>query len=827
MRQAVTTICFVAVVAVLGILAWMLDATVNAAPRGWRLEAVRLPDASTPVSLDWKDLGQTPGVDTVNPSRLLVAKDGRGWVVANGSRRRIWLRLADGGTRDLAAVPLKPGDELRIGTATIRVEEATRQHLSLRSGDGRTATWSKADGRLEVSGGYQIERCTVNAGESWRARLDKTLETVIPGPLSHKSAPVQIFTLGGAVDCPERWRQDFEAESLRILAHGDQFYVLQDREAVNTRLTRADGTTVDLEQPWVPVDDGTQRISALGIGGVRYAVEEDGGQLVLRPVGRRGLFPQPLPDTPGRLLEWQSMESGDWLGGGLGIRQLHDGYPELLWGLGALAALAATAVLFRPAATPSVLAYGWRPFPERLLYSVGGIVAAGACGIALALPGLDCTLVLALCGLTALWATAVLALNGDLHGARAVAWLAVVIMAGGGLLGQMQLASLMHSETLIGIPRKTALGLTCISLAAATSARLHGGAVVATIALILGDRAPEGWHQRLMAVFFRWVAPLALLLLLLIQVARGSEAGIGMLQPSEFAKAGFVFSLAWIGTWFLFHARVNHYATPWPRIIGRLMVGAALLCLAIPLLLLLVNDMSPILILAVIALVWLLVLCMRVQASLKGRPAAAPWITLPRGLAVLTTVALAALVAAAAFRPDLFNNLAGGKVRERFAILEAPLDHPAAYQVAMAFAVVSEAPTVATPDRVFGTNSREVRLLPEVENDMIIAYLLSKWGSLPVAALIAVQAAWVLAFSRIAWCALHMTGSSEQRLAANFIGLAMVGIVTCHALHWTIGVLNSVSGIVMGQPTTFLSSGTSHTIAIGMSGVVLAMLRWK
>lgn len=789
---------------------------IELAPKGWRLEGIRLtpPESGTVTALSWRELGQAPGVGVPNTHRLLVAheEDG-GWRLANGAHERtVYVLTADGRYRDLDAVAVARGDTLETPAGRLDLTAATRHDTRLEGGAGWSLRWS--GDRLDHGGRLALGRCRIESPRgSLGAGLDAIREALRPvgRALFESRWPRPLFTVGGRVDCPERRSlEPLAPGSLGFFAHGDQLLVRQDAVEGRFRLRRSDGRVEDLAQPWTAVDPGGgRRVVAVYLGAVRYDILTEGSALLLKPTRNRGLFDQPFADRPGISFDWEASENGRWLGAAPG-EPLHFLWPGVGGSLGLAAAI-----------------LGWRICHARLpwrndvaalpVHAVYGAGAGALAGWGFVMPQApDLIHPLAVAAAAWGWASVIIAGAGALRGWRAVLWLCATMLACAGILTQLQLAIGMATEQFVDGPRKHALAFIVLAVGSATAGLLPPGLTAAFGATVLGGRAAATPVQGALALALRLGVPGVVLAGLLVQMGRGSagEAGLGWAQPSEGGKLVFAFGLAWIATWVAFFARLDHPATRWASVAGRLAGGAGVVCLAVPAALLAVNDISPLAILASVFAVWLAVLY-----GIAGRSR--------RSLAVLVLgTALGGVAVAAAWTlPETAPAVLGAKVAERFAIREAPFTHPGGTQVAMAYRAIADAPLWPDAEEAFGANGRPIRLLPEVKNDMIAAFLIATWGVVPMAGLVMIQGGFLVAAAALAIGGTRGGGDFEETLTKVFTGVASLVLAATQCVQWAMGYTSALGGLVMGQPFTWFSTGTSHVLAVALPLLVFGLLR--
>lgn len=822
MSRLAATLGFVAASALVCGFVWLGAETIRQAPRGWRLDTARVAPTVEPVALGWRELGQGPGASMPNASRLLVRRLADGWWVANGSRDRgVILGLDDGSRRDIATHAVQAGDVVRLAGTEITVTEARPGHVAFQAADGSRVRWSRNRSGLDFGPAPALPACRLDgspASETLRQDLRRGLGHLAT-LFGQDRAPEPVLTIGGGVNCPERWAAPaLPPHAIAVFSTPDAM-LIRLATGLDGLLVPAAGTApVDLAAPWTNVTQA--RIRRLIIGGVSYDLAEDRTDLTLSPAGNRGLFDSPAPDRPGVTLEWQTSETAAWLGGGRTLEDLIAGTPRIpaMVAAGATLGLAAAALAWRR---------GWRQDRHR----TGGAMAWGVYGTGLGTivvsqcvlvgqAGLDLRAILALAAVTWLWTGLVLALTQSMRGVFAVFWIAATLLAGAGTLCQLSLGSGMPSERFVEAPGKVAVVWTLVAMAVATTAMVPPSRMTGLVCAVLGLR-PDGMPLTASASrLLRWGLPALVIAALGVEAAMGWEAGLGVAQPSEAGKAVYVLGLAVMGAWHLHYARLNHGGVRWNTVMVRL-GGGALVCLAIVGGLKAADDNSPILILALITVVWLVMVARAIRRAVGRRRYASRWMALPLGLAA---IALTGGLAAAGWTvlADPCAEI-DSKICRRIKINEDPLGHPDAYQLTTALAIAADAPLGA--DRLFRPNDIRARLLPEVESDMVVSFLFNRFGRLSVAGVGAAQLAYLLALVVIARQALRPSGPFESRLGQSFLGFAVGGFAATQALQWGLGYANALAlAPITGQPFTFFSLGNSHLLAIVTPTLLLALV---
>ncbi|MGH6912970.1 MAG: FtsW/RodA/SpoVE family cell cycle protein, partial [Geminicoccales bacterium] len=408
------------------------------------------------------------------------------------------------------------------------------------------------------------------------------------------------------------------------------------------------------------------------------------------------------------------------------------------------------------------------------------------------------------------WASLVLLVSGRLKGLGGWIWLAAFFLAGAGLLTLLQLGAGAENSRWISFALKHAALLA-----------LFGWTL--SMMAIVPDRAWRRlWLWLLGSEAFAAALAGLLVLLMLAQLALGSEEGIAGVQPVEATKTVFVLLLAFAGMHLIeirrretraYRRSPLAFLLPYLRFIGIFLV--VILSVVVG-----VRDFSPMIIIGLVLLAWL----WKVGSSQRGeRTGAGLWALLRPGVAVAALFVLGAGLWA-------HNNAealpADMPQKDRVQVWAEPELHPH-----------SGAQVLASLDRVgeggwagalgwFGPNGR-VMDLPAVQDDFITAFFLYRFGGLAGLALLAAQLLYL-------WCLFLLARAVERRAAEGdfrlqsaglVLGFALFGLAFMHIAHWTIAWSNTLGLLpVMGQPMTWLSAGNSHLLGFAMATLALALV---
>ncbi|MFI0398770.1 MAG: FtsW/RodA/SpoVE family cell cycle protein [Thiolinea sp.] len=767
------------------LLGWQLFA---AAP-SWQYQKVLelLPTQGKVWKLGYSELGQHNVANAADHQHLQLSYDKtpenpQGWLLANLSASKSLLyQYSDAAEQDdhqrLRHWQLAQGDEIHLDSIRLTVQALDAEHLVLlNQTTQQQAEWRKhwLGSRLTVTGASNFSGC------------------------DHR---VRGFYLGGDVQCASRWRLPALPTKAASIALVGEHFMLRPHDAETAFRVVRSGQSTDLMAMEVPLVMGERHITEIIVGKTRYATRVDGttGKLTLTASSGIHLFPPNAASdntTPHGRIPWQPQSAELWLG--------------WAWS-SALGLLFLLSVLVAWLVTIDRRANRESPrFMQDFLFLLVPWAALWW-GISYAnhLP--------VLAGITAgTWVVLTLLLwrQGMLAGIAGWVWWCVLLLAGIGLLVQMQLAigadntkwqrfAILQAWSLLGI----AWFVTVLAL---FSARALGKLWEAAVT-DKGGHLRSGWLSGLSFL-------LALVLLALLKVA-GGEAGVSGFQPAELAKGVMALLLAiamvmWVDlrTHFLIkHDEVlAQEATRW-RSLLRLLFWVAALGILATLLLGAVRDFSPVLILflLIFGFVW----------------AARPWLSAKRRKWVYLLPLLVLLMLVSAWHyPVLFAKLLANLQGERFLVWANPWAYPdLGLQAQRSLSAIYEAGW--WPRDGFGSNG-EVMTIPAVQNDFILAFILAKIGALGGLILLLIQLFWVgLLFGLHQALLVKAKGERGTVRAMQLLAWLLYGLAWLQIAHWLISWGNVLGLLpIMGQPMTWISSGNSHLLALGLPTVLLALL---
>jgi hypothetical protein len=791
------------------------------APRGWRAETVRLSADDKAVAVTADMLGQLDAGAAAGPVRFWVRRDreGRWQFAADFDHRPV--HLVEGGVeRDIRHAALTVGDRIVAGAGWLELSALTAQEAVFLASDGRQVRWSRTQRRLFVGGVAMLDSC--DSASSVFRRLWGGLSDL----LGDRRFQEHWFSIGGSLDCPDRLSfPDLPAHGLLVSGGADGLTVRQ-MVGIDTRLQPKGGSpSMALYRPWTtPTMAGPTHLVA---GGVRYEVRPEGANLLLRPLGNRRLLTNVPTETEHAWLEPEASEEGVWIGQGWTWRETlaHPlALPLLGTGLG-LATLLAVAGW----AARGRLARTWTGLARNLTVAIAVGAGSAATVLCILLRTVDLTVPLMI--MAAMWvpATLVLVWGGPVRRFLIVHWYASMLLCGLGVEWQLQLAIVRGTERFVGYAAKTALVWVVLLIAfmllrSLPRSRLVGG--VRYLLAALPARLGRSWRQWLpLWLFIVAIGPLPHLR----DALAGREAGNGFYQPSQASATLYLFCLSMLACWLIHFSRVNERAAAWTRSLWSLS-PAIIVAISLLLTYWAAGDASPVLMLGLCTVSMTLLLWVCIRRELMARRGAHILLFVPSFL-LLVSVAVAAVPLSLGMEiGEVATALAGKTGTLRDEVRRDPCGDPRGEQVCKALAIVRAAGEALALGRVMSDHPYSVQSdpviaqLPVIESDMILAFVLHQWGLLPLMLLLAIQLVYVLAMAAAAWTGLTQhKGGLDIRLVASFIGMFCAGLTFLQAQHFLIGLSNASASWfwLMGQPTSFLSAGTSHHLLVAGIGFLL------
>lgn len=303
-----------------------------------------------------------------------------------------------------------------------------------------------------------------------------------------------------------------------------------------------------------------------------------------------------------------------------------------------------------------------------------------------------------------------------------------------------------------------------------------------------------------------WVMALLALLLLGIQVIAGAEEGVYGFQPVEFAKLALILTTAHVLALMLEFRKGQGF---WRRfsLWWQALLPVSLLLALIVLSLALLNDYSPLILLA---------------ACLAG--ACLAWMVAAGSLAAGLLLGMGALAVAGILQwipGDGMNWLAHhGFYPDRFEVWLDPLRHPHNGEQFLRASQLIDAG---------GTNGSAMAAgwsVPAIQSDFTPAWFIARFGFVPAASLMFIQAVWVAMLLAAGWQLLRKLPQgdfiSAWRHRMGFFALWIFAALM--AGHFVLSWGTNLGWLpVMGQPMPLLAAGSSLPLLLLMPLPLLAI----
>jgi cell division protein FtsW (lipid II flippase) len=305
----------------------------------------------------------------------------------------------------------------------------------------------------------------------------------------------------------------------------------------------------------------------------------------------------------------------------------------------------------------------------------------------------------------------------------------------------------------------------------------------------------------------------------------GGEGGVHGFQPAEFAKGVMALLLAMVmvtredlrlnftqtqGR--LADYRVRHFwQSPTGWVTLRLFFWALLLVLLAGIVLGSVRDFSPVLILMLLAFgfAW------AIRSSLPK---------LMQGVVVLSPLAILVLLWLAWHNVGWFAAVLEHFQGDRLLVWVNPWSDPdSGLQAIRSLEAINGAGWFG--QSWFGENG-DLMKVPAVQNDFILAFVLGRTGAIAGLVLLVMQLCWVGLLFGLHQRLLAVRGNGRNgTLAVQLLAWLLYGLAWLQITHWLISWCNVLGLLpIMGQPMTWISSGNSHLLALGLPTLLLALL---
>lgn len=793
-RTALPTLLVYAAIAGWAWLSWQVH---SQAPSGRLTQAQSVKSSDTPIVLGRKELGQKESPRSAALQHLLVSQRGGKWFLGNRSnRKRVLLTTSRFSERFIQRWEIRQGDRISFNGAVIEVTKVSEDTLALRDRvSGRAITW---DGALTPKDEKLFKVCKgmLRRTVAWAKWTGRSW-------LSGGRPEIRLFTIGGGVNCSDRWRMKGLAPgAVAITWQAGKFLVAPGARRSSTLLLRKGETQgkafVDLT---VPADGALGKVESLILGQTRYNVRITSDAIRLRPIANRDFFFADETAPP-------NSEAMTWLGAGkVALDWLAGMVGSLIIGLIAAGGVTALALL--------LWLRGSRRSASHLAHIILA-VAPAVLGIWMTLQlgrsvgDPDQGLIVGMAILAWFWASFMLVWAGRLQSFAGWIWLGATILAGIGTTNLFQLGAGADSTKWLGYYYKHAAILALFAW---------------TIAIL--SAVPERFWLKLWLLIFnreRVVFGFAGLLLvaMVLQFFVGSEEGIAGLQPVELVKTIFVILLGFVGLHVTQARRreAKAYRDSPLKFLAPYFRFAAIFFLFIGAMVVGVRDFSPMVIMTVVLATWAWKMGGSQGEFYKGFKV---WM-LVRPAILLGLVGFLALMYWVYNNPEQVPD--GFPQKDRIMVWAQPDLHPhSGSQVLGSMDLVGQGKWEGARDW-FGKNGQS-QTLPAVQDDFITAFLINRFGGIAGLLLLVTQLSYILlifGLGRVVEKQME-EGDFREQNAGVVIGFTLYGLAWMSVAHWLISWGNTLGLLpVMGQPMTWLTAGNSHLIAFALVILTMALI---
>lgn len=787
LSPAVATLFLLAIIATL--IYWL----VQSAPTVWYLDTLQLsPKQQKSYVLGYKELGQYKGYSSADEQHLNARYDDKqGWLLSNISPKKKALAITANGSFLLKRWALQMGDIIKINHFSLKVNQLTANSLVLQCDNCSTdekplqVTWQ--NNQLTSSAENNYPNCPNNDLQHKLSRLW----------LQYTGKTQNLFSLGGAVQCYNRWKLPIPLESAKIIWQDNRYYLLPLRQDIAFSFQHPNSEILgvnQLETAVSPRNAPDKTIKSIIIGYTRYQLTQAGDELILQPKKRIHLFSEAPEDT-------QYWKQANWTGNISPINTTIN--TRLILSLALLLLMAYVLAGFLQSA--------WRNLrieKPRLRLFASLAISIICFSLAIGVAGENLQTLLIFVMISWFWLTYLLWKNQYLQVTTGWYWFTVLLIAGIGLIVQTQLAAGAISSRWLHFPQ----GYMQFLLAAAIP--------FSFIALLPPPALQIMWQwlARGKEITIRWLYGLlltSLLILLILQFVEGTESGLGFLQPVEFIKLLLVILLAKITLDLNEIRNLNQQLNiNWLGRLAKWLLIALVLAVSVTLG---VRDFSPLLIIITLLLAYFWII---IRHPVKPR-----WQSIWKARLVILS-ALLLIVVAGIYLHESPNSWLAQLLpqTERFYIWANPWNYPdTGKQLQLSLEQVHAGGLFGT--NWFGSNGAAMNL-PAIQDDFILAFVLFKFGGLFALLLLIAQMIWLgLEFWLVRQLLSLTVNDREQRLSQALLAYILYGLAWMQLLHWLISWGNVLGLLpIMGQPMTWLSSGNSHLIAIALPSVALSLI---
>lgn len=771
-------------------------AVIYYAPKFFMLEQVTVTAGKSPTILGYDSLGQKSGYFSADQQHLKVRYSDKSqmWLVSNvAPNKKVLATLKDGTTTFLRVWRLQQGDRLTLENNRLTVTSVNPLRFNVVALDTNTTqdvTWQ--NGVLTAENEVNYGGCNT----VWWKRLVRTEKS---------------FTLGGQVQCATRLKlAGIPLRSAAIVQDDYGYYLRPLRQDVHITMQQANSQRVYRADQ---IEHSAANITQMIMGRTVYRVAQTTGtqaQFALKPVAHFHLF-ESVPEfdqaaNPNLSLKWS--DQANWLGK---LNSQLNLSPKSLLVLAFALGIAFIVGVFISAARHQVMGERKRwsaimmYMPCALLLWVGFALVT------------DVAYQLACVWLSWAWLTIAMMQQRILSWDLSRLWLFTVLIAGIGLLTQVQLAAGAESTRWLQYPNRHIQYMLLVPM------------ILMPLVLLPTQVLQIIWRYLTTSKLAKMVLLGGIALALLVQFIAGDEKGIFGFQPVELTKTVLVFMFAGFAVnWF--HLRQVNALSARNNLGKQLTFFGWVILLALVVYVVVlggVRDFSPILITLglLMAFIWVVVKLPHLPASKTA------WLV--RSMVVLGLLAVIGLGLFIVADPSRAQLLSWLPQSDRISLWASPWNYPdTGRQLQLALEAVHGGSKELTTNNWFGVqwfglNGGRLLSIPAIQDDFILAFYLHKWGGAAGIALLLLQAFWVMAMFGVSQQLLidAEKRNRDQRLSYRFLAYVVYGMAWMHVLHWLISWGNTLGILpIMGQPMTWLSSGMSHLLAVALPSLILMLL---
>ncbi|MFD2367210.1 FtsW/RodA/SpoVE family cell cycle protein [Pseudoduganella sp. GCM10020061] len=752
---------FHATAAALALLCLLQLAALLRAPESWMPSAITVSlQRGEAVTLGRDELAAPHAA----AGHMTLGRDagGRWFVGAGESAPPVTLMTGDSSSRS-GSIALAGGQQFTIGTSRVVIAS---EHDGVAQFSANGASW-RFDGATLYRNDTALAPCpdtplAARAVAMWNRAVPRLLTVARP------------MTIGGNLHCGNRLGVPYVAPASASVTRRDGGLVIAQSSESTAPLMMGSA----FPQPLARLTHHLDGVDALIVGRTRFAIEQSGDALVLKPSRYVTLYSDPQVTLPGQVA-WTWRQRGLWT-----IPASGAWMPAL-----ALLALAASAAIwaFQRGHWPFVRHTARR---ERIAAGVSLLVAI--CGVTALLlqragapPGAGASFLLAS---AALWSCLLL------PGRLSLAWASGLLLLATGLLAQLELGlGAFDSSWLRHYQKTSALLSIGLGTGEFVALRMRAGSVLARQAVV---------ELALVLLACGALAALAM------QVLFGDETGVFDLQPVEFAKLALTALTAHclaVGLgWHHSGGDTSQRWRRWLRMAAPVLLFLALLAVA----LVQVDDFSPLILL----LVW--GASMGFVFSLASRTR---WAS-----AALVSAALAVCGAIVLLRWGGTLDPSGWSFYgDRFLVWLEPLRHPhTGQQLLMGAQAIAQGSWFGADNLLglasLGDGAGSGLAIPAVQDDFAPSFFLNRHGLAGALLLWCLQAAFLaglFATAARAFAASRAARDFRQAWLARFRCFALCGGAAFVLGHFLLSWGTNLAVFpIMGQPMSFLSAGGSHLL---------------